>query len=88
MAVNDWQSATLGTFAMLLGAEAPGGTALLCLINRDEIPVPFLLPPGVWQQLCDSSAPAPFASGRRKTTSPVAARSVQLLSLTAGPVTG
>ena len=88
MAVNDWQSATLGTFAMLLGAEAPGGTALLCLINRDEIPVPFLLPPGVWQQLCDSSAPAPFASGRRKTPSPVAARSVQLLSLTAGPVTG
>ncbi|WP_300320964.1 glycogen debranching protein GlgX [Accumulibacter sp.] len=88
MAVNDWQSATLGTFAMLLGAEAPGGTPLLCLINRDEIPVPFLLPPGVWQQLCDSSAPAPFASGRRKTTSPVAARSVQLLSLTAGPVTG
>ncbi|WP_291993633.1 glycogen debranching protein GlgX [Candidatus Accumulibacter sp. ACC003] len=80
MGVNDWQSATLGTFALQLAGEAPDDGALLCLINRDEIPVPFLLPPGAWQQLCDSSAASPFASVQRETTSPVAARSVQLLT--------
>ena len=86
MAMADWQSATLGTFAVQLASDLPGAgqppdsRLLLCLINRDEIPVPFLLPAGVWQQRCDSSAPQPFAAGRRETTSLVAARSIQLLS--------
>jgi hypothetical protein len=87
MGISDWQSNKLGAFGLQLAPEASAdtpaesGATLLCLINRDEIPVPFLLPPGVWKQLCDSSAQAPFASCRREKTSPVAARSVQLLSL-------
>ena len=87
MGVADWQSNKLGAFALQLapqpgnGTSAPSNATLLCLINRDEIRVPFLLPSGVWKQLCDSSAQEPFASFRREKTSPVAARSVQLLSL-------
>ncbi|WP_313950751.1 glycogen debranching protein GlgX [Accumulibacter sp.] len=87
MGGGDWQSAKLGAFGLQLASreagsgKAKGGPTLLCLINRDEIPVPFLLPPGVWKQICDSSAKTPFTSCRREKTSPVAARSVQLLSL-------
>jgi hypothetical protein len=47
MRVADWQSKKLGAFAMQLAPDTPAagqagdsGT-LLCLINRDEIPVPF-----------------------------------------------
>jgi pullulanase/glycogen debranching enzyme len=54
---------------------------LLCLINRDEIPVSFLLPGEVvWWQVFDSSAQAPFEHFEREKTSPVPARSVQILS--------
>jgi glycogen debranching enzyme GlgX len=87
MGVGDWQAHKLGAFGLQLAPEVsedtpvPNSATLLCLINRDEIPVPFLLPPGVWKQLCDSSAQAPFAHCRREKTSPVAARSMQLLSL-------
>ncbi len=86
MRVADWQSKKLGAFAMQLAPDTPAagqagdsGT-LLCLINRDEIPVPFLLPAGIWEQVCDSSADTAFASCRREKTTPVAARSVQILS--------
>ncbi len=83
MRVADWQSRKLGAFGLQLAPEtASAGSfddTLLCLINRDEIPVSFLLPTGVWQQVCDSSAHSPFAAGRREKTSPVAARSVQIL---------
>lgn len=88
MRLSDWQSRKLGALACQLAPEtqsdgaAGEGALLLCLINRDEIPVSFLLPEGVWQQLCDSSSSAPFATHRREKTSPVAARSVQILSLT------
>jgi len=53
---------------------------LLCLINRDDNQTSFLLPAGVWQQICDSSAQAPFAPHTRTISTPVAARSVQILS--------
>ncbi len=83
MRVADWQSRKLGAFGLQLAPEtASAGSfedTLLCLINRDEIPVSFLLPSGVWEQVCDSSAHVPFAAGRREKTSPVAARSVQIL---------
>jgi len=87
MGVADWQSKKLGALGLQLAplaatdAKAPADPTLLCLINRDEIPVSFLLPPGVWQQLCDSSAQDPFALCRRERTSTVPARSVQLLAL-------
>jgi glycogen debranching enzyme GlgX len=74
-------------FGLQFKPEAPVGhlaqesCALLCLINRDEIPVSFLLPAGVWEQVCDSSAQAPFATSQREKTSTVPARSVQLLRL-------
>jgi glycogen operon protein len=86
MRVADWQSKKLGAFGMQLTLDTPAagqagkGETLLCLINRDEIPVSFLLPAGIWEQVCDSSADAVFATCRREKTTPVAARSVQILS--------
>ena len=86
MRVADWQSRKLASLAVELGAE-PGSTdgagarTLLCLLNRDEIPVSFILPEGTWLQLCESSARQPFAGARHEKTSVVPARSVQLLSL-------
>ena len=64
-----------------VGHLAQESCALLCLINRDEIPVSFLLPAGVWEQVCDSSAQTPFATCRREKASTVPARSVQFLRL-------
>jgi len=79
MAVGDWQTRNLSAFGVQLAPETSQGRVVLCLINRGDIPVPFLLPEGIWQQRCDSSADKPFASGRRQKSSPVAARSVQIL---------
>jgi glycogen operon protein len=84
MKLADWQSKKLGALGMLLAAEMPAVStdegSLLCLINRDEIPVSFLLPKGKWRQVCDSGAAEPFASCQREKTTPVTARSVQILS--------
>jgi len=85
MRVGDWQSRKLGAFGLHLTASTSAGDRdaaqpdLLCLINRDDIPVSFLLPPGSWQQVCDSSADEAFASCQRERATPVAARSVQIL---------
>lgn len=85
MRVSDWQSKKLAAFGLHLTAskEQRDGDAavadLLCLINRDDIPVSFLLPAGNWQQICDSNAEAAFASCQRERTTPVAARSLQIL---------
>jgi hypothetical protein len=54
--------------------------ALLVLFNRGADALAFGLPPGNWLQLCDSSAPAPFARLPRETQTSVAALSVHLLS--------
>ena len=91
MRVADWQSKKLGAFAMQLAADtsAVGATrdTLLCLFNRDEIPVSFLLPgEAVWWQVFDSSAQASFTRLQREKTSLVPARSVQILSRQAGSV--
>jgi glycogen operon protein len=86
MRVSDWQSKKLAAFGLHLTApkeqrEQDVDVAdLLCLINRDEIPVSFLLPAGNWQQICDSNAEAAFASCQRERTTPIAARSIQILS--------
>ncbi len=79
MHVADWHSKKLGVFGMQLAAGTPDNSSLLCLINRDDIPVPFLLPAGDWWQVCDSSAEAAFAACRREHTAPVAAHSVLIL---------
>ncbi|MCM8614246.1 glycogen debranching protein GlgX [Accumulibacter sp.] len=85
MRVSDWQSKKLAAFGLHLTAprrlrERDVDVAdLLCLINRDEIPVSFLLPAGNWQQICDSNAEVAFASCQRERTTPVAARSLQIL---------
>ena len=89
MRVADWQSKKLGAFAMQLAADtsAVGATrdTLLCLFNRDEIPVSFLLPgEAVWWQVFDSSAQEPCARLQREKSSLVPARSVQILSRQAG----
>ncbi|KFB75670.1 glycogen debranching protein GlgX [Candidatus Accumulibacter cognatus] len=83
----DWESKKLGTFGLQLapdrtdlGHSQDRETFLLCLINRDDNQTSFLLPAGVWQQICDSSAQAPFAPHTRTISTPVAARSVQILS--------
>ncbi len=87
MRVSDWQSRKLGTFGLQLApvttdvGQENEQRIVLCLINRDEIPVSFLLPDGLWRQVCDSSAEPAFAACRRQKTTPVAARSVQILSL-------
>ena len=85
MRVSDWQSKKLAAFGLHLTApreQREGNAAvadLLCLINRHEIPVSFLLPAGNWQQICDSHAEAAFASYQRERTTPVSARSLQIL---------
>lgn len=79
MATGDWQAKSLSVFGLQLAPETPTGRLLICLINRGDIPVPFLLPEGSWRQVCDSSADAPFDSCHRQKSTPVAARSVQLL---------
>ncbi|MEF8768091.1 glycogen debranching protein GlgX [Candidatus Accumulibacter contiguus] len=82
----DWESKKLGTFGLQLAPDRPAvgkaqdGETLLCLINRDDNQASFLLPAGVWQQICDSSTQAPFAPHMREISTPVAARSVQILS--------
>ena len=83
----DWESKKLGAFGLQLAPDLPAagsardGETLLYLINRDDLPVSFLLPTGAWQQVCDSSAPVPFTIHLREKTTPVAARSVQILSM-------
>jgi glycogen operon protein len=85
MTGDDWHGPRQGTLGFLLaptdGAANPPQT-LLVLINREPETQSFVLPPGIWQQLCDSSADAPFAPLPRQDSSPVAARSVQLLAQT------
>jgi pullulanase/glycogen debranching enzyme len=82
----DWESKKLGTFGLQLAPDRPAvgkaqdGETLLCLINRDDNQASFLLPAGGWQQICDSSTQAPFAPHMREISTPVVARSVQILS--------
>ncbi|WP_301100887.1 glycogen debranching protein GlgX [Propionivibrio sp.] len=86
MSSNDWHSPHRGALAFFLAPENTGDTTdgnaqtLLVLINRDADAQTFHLPPGSWQQLCDSSSNAPFALSLRQATSTLAARSVQLMA--------
>ena len=66
----------------LLGVErdTPDAPALLVLINRDADAQDFRLPPGVWQQLCDSAGESPFAPLACQDSCTLAARSVKLFA--------
>ena len=77
----DWDSAQHGMLGFVLAAEDNIAPRLLVLINRHDDSINFRLPPGVWQQLCDSGAKAAFIPELRQGSSLVTARSVQLLSL-------
>ncbi len=86
MSGTDWHSPPRGALAFFLAPEVTADAGenaqtLLVLINRDSDAQTFHLPPGSWQQVCDSSSSAPFANSlSRVDTSLVAARSVQLLA--------
>jgi glycogen operon protein len=77
----DWDSAQHGMLGFVLAAEDNIAPRLLVLINRHDDSINFRLPPGVWQQLCDSGTEAAFIPELRQGSSLVTARSVQLLSL-------
>ena len=85
MSGNDWHSPAQGALGFILAAEDSdcadkNPQTLLVLINRDAAVLTFRLPPGVWQQHCDSSVDTPFACLQRQGSSTLTARSVQLLS--------
>ena len=79
---SDWHTPLRGALAFLLAPEAPPADAptLLVLINRDADAQDFRLPPGSWQQLCDSASDSPFAPQPCQDSSTLAARSVKLLA--------
>ena len=76
----DWDVAQHGMLGLVLAAEDNIAPCLLVLINRHDDAQSFRLPPGVWQQLCDSGEEAAFTAELRQGISLVAARGVQLLS--------
>ena len=79
---SDWHTPLRGALAFLLAPEAPPADSptLLVLINRDADAQNFRLPPGSWQQLCDSASDSPFAPQPCQDSSTLAARSVKLLA--------
>ena len=79
---NDWHSPHLGTLGFVLSPADDGNTGqtLMVLINRDTEVRGFHLPPGTWNQLCDSASSTPFALVQKKITSTLISRSVQLLA--------
>ncbi len=85
---SDWNAPHACALGLLLAPEEPDAATalhehrspLLVLINRNTTPLSFNLPPGSWQQICDSSAEKPFIGLARQDRCPVAACSVLLLS--------
>lgn len=79
---SDWHTPLRGALAFLLASEAQSADApaLLVLINRDADAQNFRLPPGTWQQLCDSASDSPFTPLACQDSSTLAARSVKLLA--------
>ncbi len=79
--VGDWHASPQDTLGFLLSAQR-GMTSqdkLLVLINRHADSRRFLLPPGRWQCICDTSAGDPFPNRLANAASVIAGRSVQLL---------
>ncbi len=80
MSNDDWHSSQQGALGFILAPLDDASQTLLVLINRSPQALTARLPPGDWQQLCDSSADTPFASLLRLNTYSLSARSVHLLS--------
>lgn len=81
----DWHSPPRGALGFILAPVAANGDSakaqtVLVLINRDADKQSFCLPPGPWQQLCDSSADDPLASVVVHGAVLLASRSIRLLS--------
>jgi hypothetical protein len=61
--------------------RVPQAGPLLCLMNRDEGPIDWRLPPGAWQRVIDTAAEQPFGPARPVGVSELAGRSVQIFML-------
>ena len=82
MGHDDWHYPARGAFGFLLAAAGDGrhnAPALLVLLNREGDAQDFRLPPGAWQQICDSGAHEAFAATPRHAVCTLTPRSVQLL---------
>ena len=77
---SDWHSPLSDSLGFILSPDTTGTKpqTLLALINRSTEALNFNLPPGLWQQLCDSSADMPFARSLHQDSHTVGAQSVQL----------
>ena len=85
MNTDDWHSPQQGVLGLILAPdnlnrETAKVPSLLVLINRGEQPLTAHLPPGIWHQLCDSSAEMPFALAEHRGSCALASRCVQLHS--------
>ena len=82
MSGDDWHIAHNTAFGMWLApaADDADAPALLVLFNRHAEARDFLLPPGHWRLICDSSAVTADAAPPCREHRPVAAHSVQFLA--------
>jgi len=85
---NDaWRDSSQRVLGALIGAPGKATAPLLLLINAEGEERPFVLPPGSWHALLDTSRPegdAPW-HGATPEAYPLAARSVALLSAAPSP---
>ena len=58
---DDWSSPAGDVLDVVLPPSETPGETLLLTFNRSGENIAFVLPPGNWRQLCDSSAELPFA---------------------------
>ncbi|MEI7429504.1 MAG: glycogen debranching protein GlgX [Betaproteobacteria bacterium] len=82
---GDWNTSHPGALGAVLSIESlpdsVSTSTLLVLFNRESVALSFLLPPGEWSQICDTSTDQPFAPVSKRESSVLAAQSVQFLSL-------
>ncbi len=79
MRSEDWQSPDQNSLGFLLSSPGDKTPPLLVLINRAADTRGFQLPPGGWQNLCNSAAHRPFQPQAIGNSTRVDARSVHLL---------
>ena len=81
---SDWDAEPGDRLGMWLtpveSASSPPDPALLVLFNRESDATEFHLPPGAWNQVCDSGDEAPFEHRKRESICALPGRSVVLLA--------
>jgi len=85
-----WHHATDRTLACLIGKPGRSATPLLMLFNAGAMREAFVLPPGHWHALLDTSQPRGQSNCTASSTLPVPAHSMMLLQHRAnlsGPLT-